>query len=77
MNNYNPMIHGSVVAIRIYLKDGFQPMAELAFAFGGTKIISWVSVADRKKYEEGINGYTLFYDERPKAEFKDFVKPLY
>lgn len=76
MKNYNPTKHGTVVAIRIYLENGHQPMAELAFAFGGTETIHWDDIAEREKYSAGINAYTLIYDERPKREFKDWVKPM-
>lgn len=74
MKNYDPTKYGAVVAIRIYLKNGHQPEAELVFAFGGTETIHWDVPSEREKYASGINGYTLFYDERPKREFKDWVK---
>lgn len=61
---YDPTINGAVVAIRIYLKDYHSPMAELAFAFGGTVTIEWDNVIQRKKYESGINAYTLIFDTR-------------
>lgn len=76
MENYNPAKYGAIVAIRIYLKDGHQPMAELVFAFGGTETIQWNNVVEREKYVSGITGYTYIYDERPKREFKDWMKPM-
>ena len=77
MKHYDPTKHGAVVAIRIYLKDYHQPMAELAFAFGGTETIPWDVPSEREKFAPGINGYTLIYDERPKREFKDWAKPIH
>lgn len=62
---YNPINHGIVIAIRIFTdENGINPMAELAFAFGGTTIIAWNEPAQRKLFKDGINGYTLFFDER-------------
>lgn len=71
---YNPMTHGVVTAIHIYLEDGHKPMAELAFAFGGTEIIHWDSVAERDMYECGINAYTIMYDDRAKLPFENLVR---
>lgn len=69
---YDPTREGIVVAIRIYYaENGFTPMADLAFAFGGKITIEWDVPAEREVYEAGINAYTLYYDERPKREFKD------
>lgn len=75
--DYTPEKYGAVVAIRIFFENDRQPMAELAFAFGGTAIINWICPSERKKFESGINGYTLVYDERPKADFSNWVKPYY
>lgn len=75
MNAYNPTRHGSVVAIRIWLENGYQPMAELAFAFGGTRTIHWDDVSERENYISGINAYTLMYDERLKRDFRDWIQP--
>lgn len=71
---YNSTINGAVNAIRIFYGENQTPMAELAFAFGGTATIEWTNVEMRKKYIEGINGYTFFFDERDKASFLSFVK---
>ena len=56
-----------VYAIRIFNKDGYKPMAELAFGEGGkptgeTVIIPWDDIAERSKYV--INAYTCVWDER-------------
>lgn len=70
---YNPMIHGVVTAIHIYLENGYKPMAELAFAYGGTKIIHWDDIAERATYMEGINAYTIICDDRAKLSFEKYV----
>ena len=74
MFKYEPMKDGAVVAIRIYFEGDRNPMAQLAFTFGGTATINWVNVEQRKVYESGINGYTLIYDERPKKFFQEWVR---
>lgn len=74
MFKYDPTKHGAVVAIRIFFREDRNPMAEMAFAFGGTAIIDWVNPNQRNVYAAGINGYTLIYDERPKAEFSELVR---
>lgn len=62
---YNPIIHGAVTAIRLfYDKTGYNTLAELAFAFGGTTIIEWNRPDFRNLFSAGINGYTLMFDER-------------
>ena len=74
MDNYNPIVHGAVRAVRIFFsKDMLDIMAELAFAFGGTETIRWNYVAEREKYMPGITAYTIFFDERTEAKFEDFV----
>lgn len=70
---YNPMIHGVVTAIHIYLEDGYKPMAELAFAFGGTETIHWDDIKEREAYMEGINAYTIMCDDRAKFSFEKYV----
>ena len=57
-----------VYAIRIFLKDGHKPMAELAFGDGGrptgeTEIIHWDDPNERALFN--INSYTYIWDERP------------
>ena len=72
---YDPMTDGAIIAIRIYLQNGYQPMAELAFAFGGKVTIRWDDVIMRNKYAPGINAYTLMFDERTRfTKFEDHVK---
>lgn len=73
---YDPRKHGAVEAIRIFMDEEkhISPMAELAFAYGGTVVIDWVNPVHRQRYMSGISGYTLIYDERPRREFKDWIK---
>lgn len=72
---YSPKTHGAIEAIRIFMdENGITPMAELAFAYGGTTTICWVDTYERDIYKDGINGYTYIYDERPKREFSGWVK---
>ena len=62
---YNPIIHGTVTAIRLFHdENGYNTLAELAFAFGGTTIIEWTRPDLRNLFSAGINGYTLMFDER-------------
>ena len=75
--DYNPAKHGSVIAIRIFYEDSCMrnPMAELAFSFGGTYVIEWVNVTLRERFKKGINGYTLIYDTRI-TENEEVIKDL-
>lgn len=64
-----------VYAVRIYLKDGYKPMADLAFGDGGrpngeTVTIEWDVVSEREKYV--INAYTFVWDERETVKEKSF-----
>ena len=70
MENYTPEKHGIVTAIRLFYENDRQPMAELAFCFGGTDIIEWTNISQREKYSKGINGYTFFFDERQGNDFE-------
>ena len=70
---YNPMTHGAIIAVHIYLEDGYKPMAELAFAFGGTETIHWDDVKEREPYLKGINAYTIMCDDRAKFPFEKYV----
>lgn len=65
-NQYDPIIHGAVEAIRIFYSENatMDVLAELRFCFGGTTIIEWTNPDEREKFSDGINGYTLFLDER-------------
>ena len=65
-NHYDPIIHGAVEAIRIFYSENatMDVLAELRFCFGGATIIKWTNPNEREKFAEGINGYTLFLDER-------------
>lgn len=70
-----------VYGVRIWLKDGHQPMADLAFGEGGRPngeviTIDWDDVLEREKYI--INAYTFIWDERVRqyanTQFRDYVK---
>lgn len=63
-----------IVAVRIYLggATGTEPMADLKTFDGVTETIEWTNIKQRKEFEPYINGYTLFYDERPKREWKEW-----
>ncbi len=61
----------AVNAIRIYW-DGITPMADLKFAYGEPVTIQWNDAKERAKYANGINAYTLIYDEREKPKWEDF-----
>ena len=75
-DNHKPYVY----AVRLYLEDGYKPMAELAFGEGGrpngkTEIIEWTNITEREKY--CINGYTFVWDERPPVSaisFADYIK---
>lgn len=74
-NNQKPYVYG----VRIFLKDGHIPMAELALGDGGrpngkTEIIQWSHINERERFI--INAYTFFWDERPvtaEYSFSDYV----
>lgn len=70
---YSPS-SGGVVAIRIYLKNGHIPMADLAFADKSVVTIEWASPWERNFYNPLINAYTLIYDTRPKTSFIEWTK---
>lgn len=70
---YDPTIHGIVTAVHIYLEHGYKPMAELAFAFGGTATIHWDNIKEREIYMKGINAYTIMCDDRAKFPFEKYV----
>jgi len=62
-----------IVAVRIYFNEyNVTPIADLKFADGVTETIEWTNVKERKTFEPYINGYTLFYDERPKRKFEEW-----
>lgn len=74
ISNYDPGFNDFVEAIHIWLKDGYKPMADLAFAFGGTETIEWDNVDARAKYQCGINAYTIMYDDRTNLPFEAHVR---
>lgn len=65
-DHYNPIIHGTIEVIRIFYSENATRdiLAELRFCFGGTTIIEWTNPDEREKFADGIDGYTLFLDER-------------
>lgn len=73
--DYDPTNHGVIMAIRLFYDNMRTPMAELAFAFGGTCVIEWVNVTLRERFKKGINGYTLIYDTRI-TENEEVIKDL-
>lgn len=73
MKAANGFVRG-VLAIRIYLdKNGRTSMADLLMVDHVVETIEWTDAKQRKQFEEGINGYTLIYDERPKASWAEMV----
>lgn len=57
-----------VYAVRIFLKDGYQPMADLALGQGGRPTgevvtVHWDDIYELEKYH--ISAYTFIYDTRP------------
>lgn len=73
---YEPYIDGVVMAIRIYYSTTGEIMADLVFSYGGKETIEWTNVAQREHFNSGINGYTLYYDEREKVNFSSFAKQV-
>lgn len=67
------MFEKHVVAVRIYFGLNATPMADLRMNDGVVEHIQWTDAKARKEFERMINGYTLFYDERPKREWKDWL----
>ena len=63
----------TVVAIRIYLGLNCTPMADLRMADGVIETIQWNNIKQRKNFENLISGYTLFYDERPKRSWEEWL----
>ena len=62
-----------ILAVRIYFADdSFTPMADLKFSDGVMETIEWTNVKQREEFLQYINGYTLFYDERPKRNFNEW-----
>ena len=62
----------NIVAVRIYYGLNSTPMAELVMADGVHEHIQWNDIKQRKQFEPYITAYTLFYDERPKRNFKEW-----
>lgn len=69
---YDIMKDGIVMAVHIYTDEYETPYAELIFAYGGKATIQWNSADQRNEYMPGIDGYTLFYDERKKRPFDEW-----
>jgi len=72
---YDVNKQGPITAIRITEEGSSLPQAVLVFAHGGSVTITWTNIEQREKYAEGINGYTLIYDERTnKIPFDSLLK---
>ena len=71
---YDVKKDGAVVAIRIFVgENGLTPMAEIkCYNCTETMIVRWDEVATREMFMPGITAYTLWYDERPKRDFKEW-----
>ena len=63
-----------ILAVRIYSINGgcIPTMADLKFSDGVMETIEWTNVKQRKEFSKYINGYTLFYDERPERNFNEW-----
>ena len=69
-NTYNPDEHGMITHVHIYnqyTEDGFCVKAGLTFSFGLFKTITWNNPDERNFYLTGIDGYTLFIDNRVRS----------
>lgn len=63
----------SVIAVRIYYGLNNTPMADLRMSDGVVETIQWTSVKEREAFVPLINGYTLFYDERAKRTWNEWL----
>lgn len=70
---YDPCVDGAVNAIRIYNRNGYQPVATLAFAFGDTFTFDWDRCDIREMFAQGITAYTVFYDTRLCQAFTSWI----
>ena len=67
------MVRG-VLAVRIYYDNlTMTPWADLRMADGVMEHICWTNVKERSEFEQGITGYTLFYDERDKCAWESWL----
>lgn len=66
------MFEKTVVAVRIYLGINCTPYADLKMNDGVVEHVQWNDVKQRKEFESKITGYTLFYDERPKRDWREW-----
>lgn len=67
------MFRKMIIAIRIYYGINHTPMADLLFIDGVVETIQWTDVKARKEFESMITGYTLYYDEREKKAWDDWL----
>jgi len=67
------MFEKTVIAIRIYLTLNCTPMADLRMSDGVVEHIQWNDVKQRKPFEKQITGYTLWYDEREKRPWNEWL----
>lgn len=78
--DYKNMQKRYVYGVRIFLVNGYKPMAELMFGDGGkpngeTEIIEWDVTSERDRFI--INAYTYIWDERPTVKdytFKQYIR---
>ena len=73
-NGFN--IPRGVLAIRIYFADkgpGRPVMADLFMVDHAIETIEWTNEEQREKYAEGINSYTLIFDERPGQTWEEMT----
>ena len=66
------MFEKHAIAVRIYLGLNATPMADIRMNDGVVEHIQWNDTRARKQFENTINGYTLFYDERPKRDWNEW-----
>lgn len=70
--SYSAERYGAILAIKITLDDKATPQATLISAYGKEFHIQWNMPSKVAEFEQGITGYTLFYDERPKRPFNEW-----
>lgn len=75
---YDPAKDGIITAVKIQETAMKTPIATLAFAFHDELVtIEWNNAKEREIYCKGINGYTVFFDERKAVKentFESFLK---
>ena len=76
---FDPKNKGGIVAMKIYFDPndphGATPYACCVFSDGTPITFVLSDVAEREKYLPYVNAYTLIYDERPKKNFEEWIRP--